>query len=860
MIHYHIVKMHHQHQLADNSPLIGAELILRGLEGPTMTIKFDRTLCCELNETISREWLVTNGQGGYAAGTVAGVLTRMQHGVLVATLPETSTPHLLLAKMDEEVTFDQRTYYLGTNEYRDGTFNPAGFVHLESFCLQDGFPVFTYRIGGVDGLLLEKRIWMAQGFNTTYIQYRVLHPSLNEKPGNKSTNQKPSPLSNQGLLTPTKAAPEKQILTLTLLPLASYRPYNTLQRYHPDQRFYVRVHGTEETDKNAYKTSTDFTPEFPKGISGGSIYPSTAKMPFHILAVGHSENNTIFIPTGVWYWNFLRRHDAASGRAHLDDLYLPGVIRAQLSPDSHATLSIVVSAERLEPQLYQPDCIAQLYQENKARQTELLEKMLHRQHLQWSYPCTVQKERAGEEITQTSEASILPCSATSDINSKDYIQGLLYASEHFLVRPVHSPSQWREVKPQTYIDTPINNVEHRSQQELLLLSDYYSMENKTRDGLIALPGLLLVTEKYREAQLYLSRLANYFIGGILPDRLPTGNNALTEHDYNNVDITLWYFYALNYYLKATHNYELLEELFPRLVESINYYIHGTYNGIHCDPNDGLLIAQKEGKALTWMNIYRNGKPITPRTGKAVEVNALWHHALTLMQGWSERLGYIGHSDIGYSVNYYQHYATHCKHNFQQRFWNVARECLYDVIDGPGGNDASLRVNQLFALALPHTLLDVPSRQQAFETITDQLLTAYGLRTLATQETNYQGHIEVDVSHPEAYQQALHQGSCWAWLIGPYIDAMLTQQQASIISQSAEQRQESLRHKGMQLLAPLSKRSYINLLSMCEGTFDGDNPQQAGPESASLMATAELLRSYDQLLRMHIEQPESLLLH
>src|SRR5579864_7088000 len=139
-----------------------------------MPITFDRNICCDLNETISREWLVTNGLGGYASATVASTLTRMQHGLLVASAGDRALPRLMVAKIDEEVLFDQRTYYLGTNEYQDGTVKPAGFVHLETFRLDEGFPIFTYRLGGIDGILLEKRIWMPQGLNTTYIQYRVL--------------------------------------------------------------------------------------------------------------------------------------------------------------------------------------------------------------------------------------------------------------------------------------------------------------------------------------------------------------------------------------------------------------------------------------------------------------------------------------------------------------------------------------------------------------------------------------------------------------------------------------------------------------------------------------------------------------
>src|SRR5579863_6068393 len=150
-----------------------------------MPIEFDRSLCCDLNETSTREWLITNGVGGYAAGTVAGMLTRMEHGLLVSSPLNSAdtlrsdekglaTPQLLLAKMDEEVVFDQRTYYLGTNEYRDGTLNPSGFVHLETFRLEEGFPLFTYHLGGLEGMELEKRIWMPRGQNTTYIQYRLI--------------------------------------------------------------------------------------------------------------------------------------------------------------------------------------------------------------------------------------------------------------------------------------------------------------------------------------------------------------------------------------------------------------------------------------------------------------------------------------------------------------------------------------------------------------------------------------------------------------------------------------------------------------------------------------------------------------
>src|SRR5256712_608494 len=245
-------------------PVVAVQLLRDRLQGRRsvgglfMPIAFDRSVCCDLNETISREWLITNGLGGYAAGTVAGVLTRMQHGLLVASLRDATTPQLLLAKIDEEIVFDQRTYYLGTNEYRDGALNPSGFVHLESFHLEEGFPVFTYRVGGIDGIMLEKRIWMAHGYNTTYIQYRVLQTvEISSSPYNTNASGRGNTVWNNGHAkreASNKAFgryyeyPEaaQRVLNLTLLPFSAYRPYSQPQYGNNDWHFQVQVHNREQ--------------------------------------------------------------------------------------------------------------------------------------------------------------------------------------------------------------------------------------------------------------------------------------------------------------------------------------------------------------------------------------------------------------------------------------------------------------------------------------------------------------------------------------------------------------------------------------------------------------------------------------
>src|SRR6266568_4661309 len=247
-----------------------------------MPIAFDRSTCCDLNETISREWLVTNGLGGYAAGTVAGVLTRMQHGLLVASPPGTETPRLLLAKIDEEVVFDQRTYYLGTNEYRDGTLSPAGFVHLEKFRLEEGSPIFTYRLGGLSGITLEKRIWMPYGLNTTYIQYRIQRNATGDGMGYRREGSEEVVHSSFGRLRKYNDT-SRHTVTLTLLPLAAQRPYNIPQQGGNDRHFHVNVHRADEL---VHKDNYMALSMAPHEIVGCTIHTGEDAYPCHILAAG----------------------------------------------------------------------------------------------------------------------------------------------------------------------------------------------------------------------------------------------------------------------------------------------------------------------------------------------------------------------------------------------------------------------------------------------------------------------------------------------------------------------------------------------------------------------------------------------
>ncbi len=782
-----------------------------------MPIVFDRNVCCDLNETIAREWLVSNGVGGYAAGTVAGVLTRMQHGLLVASSYKTETPYLLLAKIDEEVLFDERTYYLGTNEYRDGTLNPSGFVHLESFSLEEGFPIFTYRIGGIDGILLEKRIWMPRGQNTTCIQYRVLRNAIAEEPFTWQGGIRAGIGRHHGY-----AEAAQRPLTLKLLPFAAYRSYEQPQHGSDDWHFQLYVHREQQEQVDADKFGFDRL-ALPEGVAACTIRATPEAYPYHIFVVGAPESGATFIPTGVWYWHFLRRHDEAAGRPSQDDLYLPGVIRATLWPDEESALTIVVTAE------------------------EVSSIPLNQKQLNLSYRRSVEQRRSliqpqryfGEGGEVAHKLPTLPLETTTGSHSgtmsgEEYLKLFLQAGDHFLVSH-RSPS--RAGNFPLFFAEP----EYVSR----LLSSYYEMQCNTRETLIALPGLTLAAGRYREAAQILRSVARFFHQGLLPDRLPPPGQSPRESDYGNADATLWYFSALDAYLRVTRHYELLDQVYQSLVDSVQWYMQGTGNGIRVDA-DGLLQAQQPGKALTWMNGYADGQPVTPRAGKPVEINALWYNALSLMHEWSHRCA-------GHHASAYEAQAARCKESFQQRFWYADGAYLYDVVDGPSGDDAALRPNQLLAISLRYPVLDTPYRNNVFEQITKHLLTPYGLRTLAPHDVAYHGSLSED-------SQALYQGCAWPWLLGPYIDALLHvySQQAEAeklehggnISGTGTDRkrlfQEYLWRKGLQVLVPFQKVMQEGMLGMVAAAHEGDAPYNAAHAISYAVSVGELLRIYSIL--------------
>lgn len=334
-----------------------------------------------------------------------------------------------------------------------------------------------------------------------------------------------------------------------------------------------------------------------------------------------------------------------------------------------------------------------------------------------------------------------------------------------------------------------------------------------RDSMIALPGLCLTTGREPDAAGILRTFAASVSEGMLPNRFPDSGETA---EYNTIDATLWFFRAIEQYLGATGDRALLHDLWPTLAEVIAWHRRGTRYHIHMDPADGLLSGGEPGVQLTWMDAKVGDWVVTPRIGKPVEINGLWHHALRLMATWAP--------EYGADAAPYLAAADATAAGFVRRFWEAERGYLLDVVDTPDGDDAALRPNQCIALMLPTCPLPDADARRALATVTAQLLTPYGLRTVAPTDSQYIGRYE---GGPLQRDGAYHQGTAWPWLLGPYVDAFL--------------RLGGARSQARALLGPLVDTLRMAGIGSISEVFDADAPHAPGGCPMQAWSVGELLR-------------------
>lgn len=344
-----------------------------------------------------------------------------------------------------------------------------------------------------------------------------------------------------------------------------------------------------------------------------------------------------------------------------------------------------------------------------------------------------------------------------------------------------------------------------------------------RDTMIALTGLTLATGRYQDARDILTTFARYVHHGMVPNMFPDEG---TDPLYNTADASMWYFYAVGKYLDYTgtpEDYAFVQEtIYPKLKEIIAAYEHGTDFSIYME-EDGLIHAGSGLDQVTWMDVRVGDWVATPRHGKPVEINALWYHALCLMEEWATRFGEDG--------SHYAALAAHAKESFAKEFWNEKDECLYDVVDGLEG-DASLRPNQIYAVSLPHRMLDADKEKKIVDKVYEKLYAKTGLRSLSPDDKEYHPTYEGCLDKRD---HAYHQGTSWGFLLGGFLTAYVHVYGTSkeVITQVDA------------MLDATREQFYHGCIGSIAEIFDGNEPHTSRGCYAQAWSVGEILRAYTE---------------
>ena len=640
-----------------------------------------------------REWRVTNGIGGFAAGTASGEFSRYRHGMLVAALAAADAPTLLLSKLSATVEIRDQSWNLDTNHWTSGRREPAGHLHLESFRLEEGLPTWVWTAGGAR---LEQRVWMEQGENTTYVQYRL------------------------------RTAPEPA--RLRLLALVNHRPADR-----------GLGHG-------------QWTARVEPATGGLRIEAYDGATPLWLLAPGAEIH-----PRHDWYRDFYLAREPRGAGVGGEDHLLAAEIVLRLKPGEEFTL---VASTRRDAGAGEAGPLALV--------SALARRRAH--------------ERGLIEAWRQAQPAVAR-------HAPAWIRALVLAADGFLA------------------DHPAGSLSSQPGLALGLgtSGDY------TRDTLVALPGLTLVTGRPERAHEILDRLADAVDASLASDA-PASAPA--------PDALLWYVQACRAYFEATIDTAFLARMFPRLEAALESIQQGTRGGVSSDPSDGLLRAGEGEIDATWMDAMLRRAGLAPRHGKAVEVNALWYNAHTAMAGFARRLRK--------SVERWEARASRIETGFA-RFWNPSQQCLFDVLDGPFGTDASVRPNQLFALSLPDSPLGASHRRSVLARCSRDLLTSHGVRALSPADSRYLGH---ESAVPGEGARAAALGSAWTWML-----PNLALAHARVLGD---------RNSALELIEPLESLMRDCGLALMPDRADGDPPHAPRGGYEGVWPVAETLRAFHAL--------------
>ena len=581
-----------------------------------------------------REWLVTNGLGGFASATISGEITRRYHGFLIAALPAPQGRVVMLNDLDVAV---------GRSDGSLASLRDSG--RFVDFTLTMGLPSWRYEI---DGMTIEKSVLMPARHNITYIGFRLIGGA--------------------------------RAIRLFLRPAVNFRRIEAAVSEPLALGYALTANG-----RHYEIAAGSGLPVLRLMISGCDATSFTAD--------GGSRHECDFVTEEQ------RGYDARGS------LWSPGYFTVELQPDSIATLIAATEPWHTVEALH-PDAARRFETERRRRLVAMA-------------PPAAREGLAAE---------------------------LVLAADSFIITPVGRVAD-------------IVRAHAEGDEMRTVIAGYHWFTDWGRDAMISLEGLTLATGRVAEGKWILRAFAHYVRDGLIPNMFPEGD---CEGLYHTADATLWFFHALARYVEYTGDRATLTLILPKLQEIVRLHLEGTRFGIKADPRDGLLSQGAEGYQLTWMDAKVGDWVVTPRRGKAVEINALWYNALSLLTQWLRDARHPEADEIA-------GHAELTRQSFNRRFWNESRGCLYDVVDGENGDDASFRPNQIFAVSLPHPVLDRQYWRPVVDAVEQKLLTPFGLRSLAPDEPDFKSRYFGDLRARDA---AYHQGTVWAWLIGPFIDAWL----------------------------------------------------------------------------------------
>ena len=498
------------------------------------------------------------------------------------------------------------------------------------------------------------------------------------------------------------------------------------------------------------------------------IRPYPSQPPIHLASAGR------FCADENWYRNFHWPIEAERGLDALEDAFCPGYFCLDLQQG--APKALVASTETID--LDAASASRESLIENKRALIG-----------------------AGDELTQPSDELVQP--------SDESVQQSNVSDDW------HAPGNRLRLGADQFIVKRADGLH-------TVLAGYPWFTDWGRDTMIALPGLCLTTRRFDVAASILRSFAGAMSQGMIPNRFPEGNET---PDYNTVDATLWFFHAVFQYGHISGDWKSVHELYPKLVESIEWHLGGTRYGIIADDEDGLLRAGDCQTQLTWMDAKIGDTAFTPRGGKPVEIQALWFNALSEMASWGRC--FEDQNTAGICTEWSRKVAA----NFAPLFWNARESCLYDCVDGDF-RDGAIRPNQIFTVSLPHRLLNHEQESLVLGTVERELLTPHGLRSLSPRDSRYRGHYGGDAwSRDSAY----HQGTVWGWLLGPFVTAHLRVHDGS--DEAKAQAQEWLKP----MIAHLGEAG----LGSISEVFDGDAPHMPRGCFAQAWSVAETLRAWQE---------------